>query len=88
MHGATRAFNAVRANVAAAKQTVDSSRLSDWFDTDGDAALDEEIIGLGTYGLTLTVLSSEDLQKPQNDDEEETDEEAIERWTPRFAYGR
>lgn len=88
MRGATRAFNAVRTNVTAAKQTVGSSRLGQWFDTDADTALDEEIIGLGTYGLTLTVLSSEDLKNPCDEDDEETDEELIERWTPRFAYDR
>ncbi|HEY0026778.1 MAG TPA: hypothetical protein VGC35_02815 [Allosphingosinicella sp.] len=49
--------------------------------------LDEEVIGLGSYGFTLTVFSSEDL--PEEPDEEEDEEKTLEeRWRPRFAYGR
>ena len=58
-----------------------------WFDGDSRVALDEEVIGLGKYGYTLTILSGEEL--PDDPDQEE-DEEAdlIEQWTPRFAYKR
>jgi hypothetical protein len=85
---ATLAFNADAANVAEARETAGTCRLKDWFDTDKDFQLDEEVIGLGRYGLTLTVLSSEQLGFDPDDQDEETDEEIQERWTPRFAYGR
>jgi hypothetical protein len=61
--------------------------LRDWFDTSRDGGLDEEVIGLGKYGLTLTVLSSEAFT--QEDDEPDDEEETlVESWTPRFAYRR
>jgi hypothetical protein len=59
----------------------------DWFDTDRHVRLDEEVIGLGRYGFTLTVLSSESLAESDDEDEDD-EEETVERWTPRFAYGR
>jgi hypothetical protein len=63
------------------------ARFSDWFEGARDTRLDEEVVGLGRYGLTLTVLTSEELPL---DPEEEDDEEQrlIDSWTPRFAYGR
>jgi hypothetical protein len=61
--------------------------LSEWFDGPVAVRLDEEVIGLGSYGFTLTVFSSEDL--PEEPDEEEDEEKTLEeRWRPRFAYGR
>jgi hypothetical protein len=49
--------------------------------------LDEEIIGLGKYGYTLTVLSSDALPDDPLDAEDE-DAELVRSWTPHFAYGR
>jgi len=84
---ATREFNAHPANVAASRRSCVQTTLSDWFDGSRSIELDEEIIGLGSYGFTLTIFSSENL--PEEPDEED-DEEArlIESYTPRFAYGR
>lgn len=83
----TRAFNSSPDNVRGAKRDCQSTDLFRWFEGDRRIELDEEVIGLGSYGLTLTVLSSEDL--PESPDEDE-DEEAqlIESYTPKFAYGR
>lgn len=84
---ATAALNACPADVLAATQMTGECRLADWFDTDRNVTLDEEVIGLGKYGLTLTVLSSEPLAL-QDDDDEDEDAVLEESWTPRFAYGR
>lgn len=83
----TRNFNADATNVVSGRRECGQTSIEDWFDGPKGIHLDEEVIGLGSYGLTLTVLSSEDL--PDDPDEEE-DEEAIliEQYTPRFAYGR
>ena len=64
-----------------------ATTLADWFDGPSGIDLDEEVLGLGEYGYTLTVFSSEEM--PEDPDEEE-DEEAklIDSYTPRFAYGR
>ena len=85
--GVTAAFNARSGNVTAARRSAGECDLKDWFDTDRHARLDEEVIGIGRYGFTLTILSSEALAEP-DDDGEEDEEAVIDRWTPRFAYGR
>jgi Zn-dependent peptidase ImmA (M78 family) len=85
--GATRSFNADAENVLRAERAVGEANLATWFDGPGRIALDEEIIGLGKYGYTLTVLTSEALPEDPLDGEDE-DAELERRWTPRFAYGR
>lgn len=83
----TRAFNIETGNVALGRRMTGETSLSEWFDGPVGIRLNEEVIGLGSYGFTLTVFSSEDL--PDEPDEEEDDEESLfERWRPRFAYGR
>jgi Zn-dependent peptidase ImmA (M78 family) len=42
----------------------------------------EEVIGLGRYGRTLTIVTCPEVLA--DDDEDESDDELIERWTPRF----
>lgn len=84
---ATKRFNASPDNITGAKRNHGETDLSAWFDGNSRIALDEEIIGLGKYGYTLTILSSESL--PDDPDQEEDEEaELIEQWTPRFAYKR
>lgn len=83
----TREFNAHPANVLDCERTVGETDLAAWFDGPSKIALDEEVIGLGKYGYTLTVLSSEAL--PDDPSEEEDEDVALEEsWTPKFAYGR
>jgi hypothetical protein len=85
--GATRDFNATPGNVTRGSRKCGEARFSDWFDGTRHTWLDEEIVGLGRYGFTLTVLSSGAL--PLEPDEEEDEEERlVDSWTPRFAYGR
>jgi hypothetical protein len=85
--GATRRFNADATNILRAERAVDETDLATWFDGSGRITLDEEIIGLGKYGYTLTVLTSEALPEDPLDEEDE-DSELERSWTPRFAYGR
>jgi hypothetical protein len=85
--GATRSFNADAANVLRAERAVGETDLVTWFDGPSRITLDEEIIGLGKYGYTLTVLSSEALPEDPADGDDE-DAELERSWTPRFAYGR
>jgi len=42
--------------------------LTDWFDTERSMRFDEEVIGLGKYGFTLTVLSCDALATPNVDE--------------------
>lgn len=71
-------FNQNENNVVKGLSAESSSTLLDWFDCEVECSVYEEIIGLGQYGKTLTVLTIEDLP----DDEDETDLE--DAWTPKF----
>lgn len=84
---ATRRFNSERNSVLRAERAIDETDLATWFDGSARIDLDEEIIGLGLYGYTLTVLSSEQLPEDPSEDEDE-DAELQKSWTPRYAYGR
>lgn len=84
---ATRRFNADMSKVLRAERDIDETDLATWFDGSGKIVLDEEILGLGKYGYTLTVLSSDQL--PEDPLEEEDEDAELEKsWTARFAYGR
>lgn len=83
----TREFNSDKKNIVSGNSICASTDLSFWFQGPTNVELDEEVIGLGSYGLTLTVLSSEALpEDPYECDNEE--EKLREQWTPKFAYGR
>ncbi|PID35447.1 MAG: hypothetical protein CR958_00180 [Rhodobacterales bacterium] len=84
---ATRDFNTDGANVRSGKSTCATTDLSCWFQGPSSVSLDEEIVGLGNYGLTLTILSSEALSEDPYEEDDE-DEKLREQWTPKFAYGR
>lgn len=78
---ATYSFNADLANVAGGKRADGESNLQDWFGGDLDVELSEEVVGLGGYQKTLTVLTAPDLPDPEEIEEEE---ELTESWTPKF----
>ena len=83
----TREFNQDKSNVLERQSAADTTTLRNWFDGPEGIELDEEVLGLGRYGFTLSVFSSERL--PEDPDQIEDEEAALkESWTPRFAYGR
>lgn len=85
--GATLSFNMDSNNVAAGKRLTAETTLADWFGGNPSVKLDEEIVGLGKYGHTLTVFSNEAiLENPDEDEDDEQD--LIESWTPKFARAR
>lgn len=86
-HTATRVFNSEVINISGRKSICSSTRLAEWFGGKKTITLEEEIIGLGSYGYTLTVLSSDLLFDDPNEVEDD-EEKLVESWTPRFAYGR
>ncbi len=77
----TLAFNRDADNVRLAKEEADSVSLTSWFGGNTKGELYEEVIGLGGYGKTLTVLSASDLPDPG---EIEEDEDLKDSWTLRF----
>jgi hypothetical protein len=71
---ATLNFNKDPDNVRLAKRVTSSSSLDVWFDGGGDAELCEEVVGLGEYGRTLTILWADSLPDPAESEEKEESE--------------
>ena len=79
----TARLNANPANILEGKRASAEIDVMDWLGGNRSAIVQEEVIGLGRYGKTLTVLSSESIG--QEDDEEEMEEDTFDRWDkPRF----
>jgi Zn-dependent peptidase ImmA (M78 family) len=81
----TENFNARPENVRTAQKDSGDGRLNDWMEGDKVYRVTEEVVGLGSYGRTLTVLTCKALtmrvEEVEEDDEEET---LVKSWTPRF----
>lgn len=84
----TLSFNADPQNIRLARSVCGQASLAEWFSCERRLALDEEVIGLGSYGFTLTVLSSEELVDDPDDEAHDEEQSLHQSWTPRFAYGR
>ena len=72
-------FNQNAENVLNAASSDGESNLQDWFGGRHDIEISEDVIGLGSYGKTLTVLY--DINIP---DEEDDEDALIESRWPRF----
>ena len=79
---ATYAFNENPERVRRAERHQDDSDLQEWFGSDRSLSVTEEVIGLGSYGKTLTVLTALDVEEQIEEIEEE--EALRESWTPKF----
>ncbi|WP_216365390.1 MULTISPECIES: ImmA/IrrE family metallo-endopeptidase [unclassified Roseobacter] len=82
---ATARFNAGSRNVAEAARAYADIDILDWLGGSKSAPTREEVIGLGSYGRTLTVLHCPTVtDQTYQDDDEEDEDDLEERWTPRF----
>lgn len=77
----THAFNGNPGNISSANRQSGRTHLQQWFGGYMNTELTEEVIGLGRYGKTLTILSV-DYMPDQEELEEE--EKLIESWKPKF----
>lgn len=83
----TARLNADPARVRSADRDKEEIDICDWLGGNRSVAATEEVVGLGSYGKTLTVLSCSALVEETfrgEDEEDEDDEDLVERWTPRF----
>jgi Zn-dependent peptidase ImmA (M78 family) len=82
----TFSFNGFAENVRVGRKDEGDGRLNDWMGGDRTYRIREEVVGLGHYGRTLTVLSCAALSDDQghSDETEDDEEELIAKWTPRF----
>jgi Zn-dependent peptidase ImmA (M78 family) len=77
----TSRFNTAPQNIINSNQAEGETTLSEWFESNLEYEVSEEVIGLGQYGKTLTVLSIGDIPDQEELDEED---ELIESWKARF----
>ena len=75
----TRAFNGNATNIVEGKQDANTADLQEWFGGPRSLEIREEVLGLGAYGKTLTVLTCDTFA-----DEEDEEEELQKSWTPAF----
>ncbi|MBZ0146628.1 MAG: ImmA/IrrE family metallo-endopeptidase [Pseudorhodoplanes sp.] len=77
----TQSFNARSEDV---QKTSGDGRLNDWMEGDKVYKVTEEVIGLGSYGRTLTVLTCKTLTMRVEEIEDDEEEALVRDWTPRF----
>src|SRR6266849_864816 len=77
----TRRLNADRERLQRVRRVRSNSNMQDWFGGGRSVAVVEDVVYLGAYGKTLTVLHSFEL--PEEEDEE-AENQLVESWTPRF----
>ena len=76
----TAGINADPASVMSGARAVANMDVLDWLGGTRSAIVAEAAVGLGRYGKTLTILSSESIGRENEDQEdEETDENVTER---------
>ena len=80
---ATAKFNADPGRVANTDRTEVDIDIMDWLGGTRSVEAVEEVISLGSYGKTLTVLTCPSLVDETYQDEDE-DADLEEQWTPRF----
>ena len=72
---ATATFNNDEENVRKGKRVASTSTLDTWLDGGSSAELNEEVVGLGDYGKTLSVLWADSLPEPEEAEESEESED-------------
>ena len=81
----TAKFNANAEGIRSGERGHFEVDVRDWLGGVRREIATEEIVGLGRYGKTLTVISSQSIgQKDAGYDEDDDEESLKESWTPRF----
>jgi Zn-dependent peptidase ImmA (M78 family) len=81
----TSKLNADPLRVRAGDRAVSEIDVREWLGGTRSARITEEVVGLGRYGKTLTVLSSSSIgDEEAGYDDDHDDEQLQESWTPRF----
>jgi hypothetical protein len=81
---ATSRFNRSPDRLAAADRSEAEIDIIDWLGGTRSVHATEEVIGLGRYGKTLTVLTCPSIRDETYGEDEDTEEDLVRRWTPRF----
>jgi hypothetical protein len=80
----THRFNTDPGRIASGARATSEIDVRDWLGGSRSITVTEEVVGLGRYGKTLTVLSSASIgdESAGYDDDDETGLQ--ESWTPKF----
>jgi hypothetical protein len=65
--------------IEACNVSEEGGKLSAWFPGVSGREVEEDVVGLGSYGRLLTVLVAQDIQGDDEDEDEDTDD-YIDRW--------
>ena len=85
MNTATAQLNGKPDRVACAERATQEIDITDWLGGVRSVQALEEVVGLGSYGKTLTVLVCPSISGDIEEDEVSAEEESLaEQWTPRF----
>ncbi len=81
----TAQLNANTRRVSEGDRTEAEIDVREWLGGSRSLKATEQVVGLGSYGKTLTVLSCPSIEDETFHEDDGDDEESlIERWTPRF----
>lgn len=80
----TARFNIDASRALSAERDEDELDVLDWLGGKRSAKVSEEVVGLGRYGKTLTVLACRKIGQDAYADDGDDYDDLIERWTPRF----
>jgi len=72
----TSGFNQNGQNIATGKRVEDTTLLRVWFERAPEIEIQEDVVGLGHYGKTLTILFSEESLEEYGNEEPDEDEGA------------
>jgi hypothetical protein len=78
-------FNSGVGRVQRGEQAQAFCSLRDWFERAHDVEFQEDVVGLGHYGKTLTVLFTEEALEEADEEDEEQEESGLpsSRWRER-----
>lgn len=85
---ATAEFNKDPGNIARCERREAMTTIADWFGSGPDRELAEDVVGLGSYGRTLTVLFAGDATEWPDTEEEEEEGDDPSLWNPTFHKSR
>jgi len=80
----TARFNMRSAQILSADRAIFKTDVRDWLGGTTSVEVVEEVIGLGRYGKTLTVLSSSAIGQEDWTDDDDDEEKLRDSWTPKF----
>jgi Zn-dependent peptidase ImmA (M78 family) len=71
----TAKFNRAKSNITSGRQASAYTSLDEWFDEAPEIEMKEDVVGLGSYGKTLTVLFTQEAIEVNDDQDSDDDDD-------------